>query len=109
MDRISAKMVLSEYYEVRTGICNHPALHKTRPISTVAFHDAEDITKNSLLEEAIRNYARYDIYSIFGLNLNDFLSLPMDICSLIENAAISKMKDKSKVMTDIESEMKNLD
>ena len=101
-------MILSEFYEIRTGICNHPKLHKTRPLSTVAFHDAEEITKGSLLEEALQDYLDLEINSFFGLNIDEYLSLPSDIVQLLRRLAEKALQSKGRSMADLENQLKGL-
>ncbi len=101
-------MILSEFYEVRSGVFNHPAAHKTRPLSTVAFHDAEEVTKGSLLEEALQDYLDLDINNFFGLNVDQYLSLPSDIVQILRRLAEKAMQSKNRTMKSMENELKGL-
>ncbi len=108
-NKINAKIILAEYYETKTKIFDHTNIHTYSPLSSVAFHDAEDITKDSLLEEAIKYYIKYDIFKVFGLNLVEYLKLPPDIIQMLERLATNPLRDKNNALKKIEEDLKAME
>ncbi len=106
---INARLVISEYYEYKTKIYNHVQETSKRPLSSIAFHDAEDITNNSLLEDSFKSYIKHDIKNIFGLNLVEYLNLPLDIINLMEKIAISEIKTKNSALSKLHNELTDLE
>lgn len=106
---VNAKLLLSEFYEYKTGIYNHVNPKKIDPLAIVSFHDAEDITKDSYMELMIRSYIRYDIQRVFGLNLVEYLQYPPDVIDLLRRICSESSKEKNETLEKIEKELKELD
>ena len=106
---VNARLILSEYYEFKTNIYNHVKPTFNNPLAAVSFHDAEDITNGSLLEEAVKKYVKHDIQRIFGLNLEEYLSMPLDITILLERVSSQELRNKNNALDKIESDLKNLE
>lgn len=98
------EIVLKDLYETEYGIFNH--LHPTvqRPLAGVAFHDAEEINDNSLLQDAIRKYVKSEVLNYTGLNLVEFLELPRDIVEMIVSACESHSRTKDAAIQNIEKQ-----
>lgn len=99
---IDTQIVLRDLYEVEFGIFNHRAHSKTRPLSSVAFHDAEDLHTGSLLEEAIRLYTQKNIGEIFKLSLDEYLNRPRDVLQMLNTIADEVMAKKTTTLEQIE-------
>jgi hypothetical protein len=98
-----------DLYETVYGIFNH--LHpsaKNRPLASVAMFSSEDINDAGLLELVIRRYVDKDIHSIFGLNLEEFLNLPMDIAEMLMEIATTNKEVKKQTLDDIERNLNSI-
>lgn len=98
-----------DLYETVYGIFNH--LHPTarnRPLASVAMFPSEDINDSGLLEVVIRRYIEKDIHSIFGLNLEEFLNLPMDIAEMLMDIAKDTRETKKQTLDEIEKNLNTL-
>jgi hypothetical protein len=87
-------------------IFNHRAAQNTRPMSSVAFHEAEDFTTHSLTNQLLQIYVDYDIYEFFKLSLLEFVEMPHDIIDLMIEIIVKKRKSKQNAIQDIEKELK---
>lgn len=74
---------MHDLYEDRFNIFPHLSGVKGRPLASVAFHPAENVLKDSMLEEAMRTYVQKGIGEKFKLSLLEFLNLPMDYVGLL--------------------------
>lgn len=72
-----------------------------RPLTSIAFHNVEDVSTYSSLYEMIRVFRDRKVYSIFGLSLKDFLDMPPDICDHILTLCSEQQKVDNKINTDI--------
>lgn len=103
LDGPHAQKVMYDLYETVYGVFNH--LHpssRNRPLASVAMFPSEDINDSGLLELVIRRYVEKDIHSIFGLNLEEFLNLPMDIAEMLIDIANDNRATKKQTLDDIE-------
>lgn len=104
---VDAMIVMCDLYETRYGIYNHQdkTAVLTKPLASVAFHESEEFTKGSLLEEMMTLYIVKRIQSIFGLNFVDFMELPRDVISLMFSVSET---DAAKKTAEIDSLEKSL-
>lgn len=91
---------MTDLYEREFGICPQTAA-KENPLSSVLFHEDEDVWMNSRLRDLIEDYATYDYGSLWNLSLTEFLSLPMPYTQIM-----AKLRDK--VMAKKNAELNNL-
>lgn len=105
---VNARLVLTEYYQQKTKIYNYLNPSSINPLASVSFHDAEDNINDSMLEDAIKKYVKYDIYRIFGLSLIEYLSLPLEYTYLIRKVASTNIGKKAAQMDDLEKQLKDL-
>ena len=98
---------MSDVYETEYGIFNHfSPIAAHRPLASVALHACEDLNTGSLLERTIRMYAKKGIKETFGLNLEEFLRLPMDIAELLIAISDEERSAKSQGIHEIEQSLK---
>jgi hypothetical protein len=94
---VRTQMALISVYEDTTGI--YPHLSRVdRPLSLVAFHQAEDITTNSGLEDSISTFGKTNIKETFGINYLEYLSLPREVCAMMVKVATDALRDKNKMI-----------
>lgn len=105
MPVVELKMVLLELYETMYGVHDHMR-DTTRPLSTVGFHAAEEINKDSLLEQSMVNYIKKGIKELYGISYIEFLELPHDVVELMISVANVEMIEKNKAVSDIEKELR---
>lgn len=103
LNSVDSKIVLSELYEIKYGIFRHDTI-KNRPLASVAFHEAEEINRDSLLENFMRQYVEKSIYDIFKISFLDFMELPKDINEMMFHVANEINSKKQKQLSDIESQ-----
>ena len=95
---VDAKIMLSAYYEKEFGIFDqfNPIKLKSRPLASVALFEEEDINNGSLLEEAMDTYVDMQIHETFFISFFDFISIPRDVCSMLNKASAKRMAKKTK-------------
>lgn len=108
LNRIDAKIVLADLYDKTFSICDHHAVGLSRPLSSVAFHDAEKINEDSVLEETMRVYISRHIYENFKLSYLQFMELPRDIAQMVIKISDEYAQKKSQTMSDLEKELSGL-
>lgn len=72
----------------------------------MALHPCENKTDNSLLEEAMNNYVKANIFEFFGLNWNEFIRQPKEVNDLMLKIADKKMSEKTNSADDIEHKLR---
>jgi hypothetical protein len=92
LSSVDCRMVLQDLYETEYGIYNHLSPINNRPLTSVAMFPSEDINDGSLLEEAIRTYVGRNIKETYGLNVIEFLDLPVDIMEMMIQIADEQKK-----------------
>lgn len=105
LDVIDARIVLRDLYEATYGIYRPVSKAIKRPLSSVAFHDAEMVNVDSLLEDSIRTYASRNVKDHFGLSLVEFMELPRDIAQMLLRIGDEINSKKSSVVSDIEKQL----
>jgi hypothetical protein len=94
---VRTQMALVSVYEDTMGI--YPHLSRTdRPLSLVAFHPAEDISTDSLLEDSVSTFGKTNIKETFGINYIEYLSLPREVCAMMVKVATDALRDKNKLI-----------
>lgn len=101
------QVALNDLYSFSYKLQNVKEL-KSRPLLSVAFSQAEDINKYSILESTLRNFISKDIYTLFGLNLKEFLSLPHDIAEMLVEIANDKQIEKVKQVKQMQASEEEL-
>lgn len=105
---MDAKIVLSDLYDKHFGICDHSAISQQRPLSSVAFHPAEVLNEDSLLEEGMRLYISRNIYEHFKLSWTEFMNMPRDVAQSMIRIAEEYNELKRQSMGKLEHELANL-
>lgn len=108
LNRVDAKIVLSDLYDKHYGICDHTAVSKQRPLSSVAFHGAEVLNEDSLLEEGMRLYISRNIYEHFKMSWAEFMGMPRDVAQSMIRIAGEYNDLKRQSMGQLEQELANL-
>lgn len=108
LNRVDAKIVLSDLYDKHYGICDHSAVSSQRPLSSVALHPAEILNEDSLLEEGMRLYISRNIHEHFKLSWTEFMDLPRDIAQSIIRIAGEYNDLKRQSMGQLEKDLANL-
>lgn len=105
LNSVDGRIVLQDLYEKQYGIYNHlDPSNKSRPLSSVAMHACEDVNNGSLLEEAVKTYVVRGIKDLYGLNLIEFLELPLDIVELLFEISGQELAKKSATLSDVEKQ-----
>lgn len=97
---------MGDLYDETYGIFNHGLVGATRPLSSVAFHEAENVILNSPLEEALQQYVTNRIYDRFHITVLEFLDLPSDYIELMFKIAQQDTKQHSAIIDDLEQQLK---
>ncbi len=109
LNSVDSSIVLNELYESRYGIYPHNTPSDNRLLPGVAMNLSEDINKGSLLEDAVKSFVFRNIKDTFGLDILDYLNLPMDVCEILTDVSIEALKSKNSQMENIEGEFNKLD
>jgi len=99
-------MVMQDLYETEYGIYNHLSNANKKPLASVSMHSSEDINTGSLLEEAIRTYTVRGIKDLYGLNVLEFLELPIDVIEMMFEISEEEQARKAKGLANVEAEFK---
>lgn len=86
----TAELLTLAAYQTDYGIYDHERLKGVKPLALVRMHDKENIVEGGLLYSHIRRYHVSRIYKHFGLNLTDFLALPLHVVDLLYDIAQSE-------------------
>lgn len=98
------ELALMELYDISYKIKTLNEHSAKRPLFSVAFSEAEDINKYSVLESVMRNFIAKDVYAMTGLNLNEFLSLPHDVADLLMGVINDRQLEKVKQVKELQKE-----
>lgn len=104
LNSVDAATVMGDLYDEAYGIFNHGLVGTVRPLSSVAFHDAENVVNNSLLEEALQLYESNHIYDHFRITVMEFLDLPSDYIETMVKVAQQSAKQQNTVIDGLERE-----
>lgn len=96
------------FYDTEYKIYNHAQDNSKRPLSSIAFHECENINDNSLLESVMRMYVVKSIKDIFGLSLTEYMDLPIDIVEMLNGIADKENTKKANVVSNIEKQFNNI-
>lgn len=99
---------MGDLYESNYRIFNHLQSTAHKPLASVAMHQCEDFTDNSLLQNAIRLFIENDIGSYTKMSLTDYLELPSDIAALILEQCQITAKAKGATLAQTEQQFKGL-
>lgn len=105
---VDASIVMSDLYDEAYGIFNHGLVSGSRPLSSVAFHVAENIIHNSPLEEALQQYVSNRIFERFHLNIMEFLDLPADYIELMLKIAQQDTRKQNEIIDGLEHQLKKI-
>lgn len=108
MTAVDTQIALSDIYETKYGIYNHIGASIRRPLSSVAFHQCEDINTGSMLEHFHRLYIEKRIRENFGLTIDEYLDRPMDVIEVMNKVADEENNRHRASAENIEEQFKNL-
>ena len=108
LSSVDIQIVMSDMYDETFGIFNHKFNSKNKPLSTVAFHKAENVLDNSLLEEAMRKYVEFGIKDKFGLAFDDFMAYPREYVEMMYKIVAEDASKRSQAINEIEREIKKI-
>jgi hypothetical protein len=107
LNPVDSRLVLSDVYETSYKLHNHLIKNKSRPLVSIAMHEAEDIDKGGDLEEAIKSFAKRNVKETFGLNFLEYLNQPRHVCNLLSEAALEELKLKNQAMKNVTDGLEN--
>lgn len=96
-----ADIILYDLYEMNYGIFNHRNASKTKPLSSVALHECENIGADSNLYKVIEAYVSRGVKEVTGLTLTEYLELPTDICIKIMEICSADSAAKTKIFDNL--------
>ena len=95
------QIVMGELYETEFGIFDHIRHGQNRPLSAVAFHPSQDVNENSGLKKVIQSYIHSNIQADYGLNLLEFMDLPIDVTQLLVQMSLEKKSQKEAIANQV--------
>lgn len=104
IDSISAKLVLTEAYELAYSLYDHNQ-EDAHPWSLVLSNPKENYTDYSPLHRTIFSYRVRDVYKRYGLNLTEFLELPREFVDLLLEASANEAKEDNATAESIANEL----
>lgn len=102
---VDTQIVMRDMYDQEYGIFYHTGQSKARPLSSVAFHEAEQINDDSILEEAMRLYASRNVHEYFKIDFVQFMELPRDIAQLMLKISKEYSDKKMETMKELEEQL----
>ncbi len=98
---------MHDLHDIIYGIFPHndPNLSKNRPMASVAYHPKEEYCKYTLLDDSMHNYIDKSIYEFFHISYIEYVELPHDIVSMLNEIAMEKINNKQKTISDIEKDL----
>lgn len=112
-ESVDVQVAMQDMYDVKFGIFNHIGAKKARPLSSVAFHPAEDISTGSRIFDTGLRYENSKIKEIFDMSFLEFISMPVDViadlCTLARTISIRRELANAKNKDDIDRLMKELE
>lgn len=102
---VDARQVLQDLYEVAYGICDHMRVSKKRPLAGVGYHESEDPSYGSGLEESMETYIKYDIKEIYNISYIEYMNLPVDITAVMRKVASKEGERRSKSLSSFTNSM----
>lgn len=106
LNAADAHKVLTAYYETDFKVFDHVIHRKTRPLASVALHDAEENSQNSALLNVIKRFSDSNIAEYFNMSLTDFLGLPREYTNWLFLIAQERVK---RSIRNIDKTAKDLD
>lgn len=107
MDSTQAQIMLASAYDVAFQIYHHDPNISENPLDLVAYHAAEDYHQYSGIYRAIDRFHRLEIASRFGLSLYDYLQLPHDYISMVNEIALKKTQQEQEIQKQVEQEQES--
>jgi hypothetical protein len=108
LDSRTAQLLMREAYEQHYGLFDHEHLSEMRPLSLVAMHPKENTSAYSALYRMAYKYQQYDILKKWGLNYQEFLSLPREQVELIFKISGEQLSIEKPIIEAAANEMKKL-
>lgn len=78
--------------------------NKIDDFSSVIYYDCEDYLKNSDFARTLVKFRREEIYSKWGITLNEYLDLPRYLKEALSEAASTHADELKKIRNSIEKE-----
>ena len=101
MKSVQLQIVLKDMYKLEYGILNRTDIRS--PFGSVLLNKAENMNNGHILADELRTYCENDIYQIFGLNVLEFLSLPIDVIEDMLLVVGERKEKKDKNLSEIEN------
>jgi len=92
---------MSELYETKYGICNHPEVSRQRPLSGVEFHDCQDVNEVSGIKKVVQSYVDNNIRQDYGFTLLEFMDLPIDITQMLVTMSEERKSKKQSMVNSV--------
>jgi hypothetical protein len=114
-DYLTGVQYLRQAYEVTFGIHDHiqqfeneqqnknPEL--ARPLSSVAIHHAEDLSKSSRFQYLYKRFAKLEIGQKFNVTLPQFIKLPHEHVMMLFSIAEALLEEDNKRAAEIKKQL----
>lgn len=88
--------LLYQAYETTYGIYDHRNSPKDAVLAPIAYREAEDVEKHSVIREYARRFRRRKVKDVFGLSFTEFMALPKSqAVMLLEESSLDAEESKS--------------
>ncbi len=104
---VEKQIILTTMYETVFGVFNHVKLGHSKPMASVALHEAEDTNTLDALRSTMLNYVRNDIKELFGMSFLEYVALPSIIVSELNETSVIARKEKSELLSNAMSGLDN--
>lgn len=89
-------------YDITFGIWDQR--NSTNPLDPVGYHPAEDYFRYSGVYRALDRFQHLEVHNRFGISLLDYLSLPHDYVTAINEICIDYYNNEQKIQKQLENQ-----
>lgn len=100
--------MLDEAYEMEYNLYNHGVFDKEKPdpLRLIGLHPKEDTYRDSLFKDWVDRYLDSGIKETFGLDVKEWLALPVDRAIELIDIAKDYVDRKQRLIDEIEAKRK---
>lgn len=100
MNKIEARIVLTELYETRYKIHDHHH-DRSRPLASVAMFPSENVVENGMLYDTLEEFGGKNYREIWGLSLAEYLRLPRYMVQMLQKATERLIERRETMLSNL--------
>lgn len=96
IDGYTEEYLLREAYETIFGISNLE--DRTEPLAIIRYTNADTLGDIGPIAELIQEYRNHEILAKYGLNINEYFDMPINVARVLISNVRSEKEDMSDIM-----------